>query len=386
MSPVLVMRVMSMGTGAIGAVALARLGGAEVKGTYSVFTAGASLAGALLSLGVAHQILRYIRGAVEPTSMRSTFLVSVGVLVAPVGLISLALGPFWFAASAWLVGGLLYVVPAQAAILVLAVRGVVRSSLLALLQPIATTTAVLLFYTLGWLDAAGAVLAAIVGYLVPAMVAVPWMPSTGRRPSIGEVIAGVHRRGLAWQPARLLLFACMRGDTLFVFYRFGVSEAGVYSVALTMSEMGLFLARAYAADSLHKAWTSSQSMVLGGALKVAAAIAAASALLLAIVGLPAIVFLFGADFVDAYGYLLLLLPGGIAFALVQVFVANANISGLRSELLIAVGFGACVMTSAMLLASSTFGVSGVAMGSSAGYLAMLIVMYHTMGGSTKYVD
>jgi O-antigen/teichoic acid export membrane protein len=363
-------------------ILVARIGGPEAKGAFSLFTAKASLCGAFLSLGIAFQIVRETRAAKRRLSVWYTFLTTAVLLTAAVTAVSAVahlVGAGSLAEA--LLAGYFYVLPTQAAIIALAFRGALVSNRGAVLQPLGGLGLIGVFLLLDVQLTSDMVIAvALAAYLAPLPYFASVMPRAGGAPSFRWTVRRIFGRGIRWQPSRLVQYAIMRGDLIVVGYAVGVEEAGVYSVALSLSELGLLLPRVLASDSLHAA-------VQGSAIRPARLarnnllLSAACALVLLAVSPFATPLLYGDEFGAVPRLLLLLIPGGIAYSVVQVGTMYANALGAVRQLTWVSLLGGVVFTVAIVPLVGLLDAQGAAIASSLAYVTMAVASLAWLRGA-----
>jgi O-antigen/teichoic acid export membrane protein len=157
----------------------------------------------------------------------------------------------------------------------------------------------------------------------------------------------------------------------------GVRAVGIYSVANQAAESMWLIAAATAtaitAPVVHASEQEAVALVKRSVVKSLLYTAAAAAVV-AIVAPFVIKAALGDDFSDASTPLLLLLPGAVAYAPVQVLVVYLSVRRGRAGLSLAAGITAMVVTLAAAVPLVTaFGASGAAAASTTGYACGAVV-------------
>ena len=162
---------------------------------------------------------------------------------------------------------------------------------------------------------------------------------------------------------------------LFVLERYeGLDAVGIYSLAMQAAEdiwlIPAAVAQAVTAPAVHEEEENTAARLVARAAGRGLLITAGAAAGLAVVGWFAIPLVFGDEFEDATGALLLLLPGAVAYAPVAVLVVYLSVRRGRPRLSLAVAVAAMVFTLVpALILIPAFGTNGAAGASSIGYVA-----------------
>ncbi len=230
-----------------------------------------------------------------------------------------------------------------------------------------------------WLDGGvrGAVLAWGLAHLLTAAFALAathelWLPLAAPRISEATSRAIVHL-GLVMGAVQVVNLFSYRVELYILRTYEGLSEVGVYSIAMQAAESMWLIAAAVAsavtAPAVHETEERAARLIAracGRGLLMTAGVAVP-------VGLAApflIPLIFGAGFSSAAIPLALLLPGVVAYAPVSILVVYLSIRRERPRLSLAVSVVAMLVTTALaLVLVPRYGASGAGLASTIGYLA-----------------
>jgi O-antigen/teichoic acid export membrane protein len=263
--------------------------------------------------------------------------------------------------------------------LLLASERVFLTTGIALLTAVAATAGLVFFVVALGLSVLGGALASLLGSLVGLGFLIGlWGPQ--RRALLPRwdrtYLSRALRFGVVVQIAALLFTLAGRLDLLVVYAIRGRSDAGQYSVALTLGVLVAYGAMAitYAAFPRLASLTDSDASVLTARVfRVGVAGATLTALVLVAVIPVAVVLLFGSAYRPAIVPSWLLLPGGIFFS-GQFVLARASAARGNPGLLIrSFGVSLVVMLTLDIVTVPGWGTTAAAMAASVGPLAGLIV-------------
>ena len=371
--------------GAVGGLLAARLLGPTGRGQLAVLvvlgTAGATAAAAGIHFWVAHEVAR--RGHAGPVTrvlgVHTVVIVCclpiVGLLAAPAITSLTGVGPAAIAACVALA------IAGALAFLVLAIPHGLRAmgivGLATILGGATYTCITAILLATGTDSVTLVVLGAVAGQLVVAAVALVY----GRR-ALGRIPDGdapVRYRGaLAFSiPAgagELVLLAMLRIDVVLVAAFLPVADAGLYAVAIALSEflwvipdgIALVVLPTSAADP---APTRSRRLI---ALTFGVTIA--SGLVLSIVARPLITTLFGASFAGAATVVPLLAVAAVAGGVWKVLGADVVAAGRTSPRLWSAAAGLVCMVAVDVVAIPPLGIRGAALGAALGYTVAALVL------------
>jgi len=148
-----------------------------------------------------------------------------------------------------------------------------------------------------------------------------------RRRNTRPFLAAAFRLGLRAYPVLLIPFLLIRSDILLVAFFRGAREAGIYSIAAQLIDLGLVLPSTIAALVLPSLTRSvDPASLIRRTFRPLLMILAGLSVLMAAGGSVGVRLLFGARYAEAYPALLLLLPGfvclGLEGLLAQYFAAR----------------------------------------------------------------
>lgn len=215
---------------------------------------------------------------------------------------------------------------------------------------------------------------------VSAIAALVWMWVIAR-PRFTGVVACTRaslRFGLEVYLANLLWTLLLRADTMLLGYLDGAMAVGIYSIAVLFAELIWYLGRALtiALSPRIAAATPRESMALTlRAARGSAWAALAASLGLLIVVRPAVLIVFGRDFLPAVGPFLLLLPGIVLGTLASPLSLYFTQQRGRPRINAVIsGIGLLVNVGLNLLWIPRHGASGAAAASSVAYSLVTLLL------------
>ncbi|KZX20168.1 lipopolysaccharide biosynthesis protein [Rathayibacter tanaceti] len=217
-----------------------------------------------------------------------------------------------------------------------------------------------------WSNFAGSVMTALIGSLLNrtrGAAPAPWRP--------------VLRGSVTFYGAQASDAAYQRLDQVIMLPLIGSHQAGLYSVAVTIGTLPVFLAHAIAApvfSDITRTAGVARVTVTGDALRSAFAVGVASALFLAAVSPWGVPFLFGSEFAEALPAVIVAIIGSI-FVVVTVSageVLSARNKGLR--LTLAQGAGLITCLALLFGFGPANGAIAAAIANASGILMALVVM------------
>ncbi|KRC87473.1 hypothetical protein ASE25_17235 [Terrabacter sp. Root85] len=377
------LRGVSLLTGLVSSVAIANLGGADVKGITSAFAATTILVFTLGNMDLAQQVIKVGReqGDLDATRRR---LLRLWPWYGGLSLVGVAVGfiahkPYvsWVA-----LGAFVYLVTASMGSAANALSGPAVVALGGLVQQLVLLVAALALWASGNLTSSMAPVVVITSFVapLPLYVRAARPVSTGVGAIPGPSLVALMKGGMRWQPARLAQNLLIRLDLLVVAAVLGASSAGVYSVGVALAGLAGIIPAQFSLNSFFEAAQGS-----GKSLRknIVAAVVAGSigGALLAAVGWPFISVAYGKEFEGSYGVLLAALPGVIAYGSVQVHTNQMRILGTARSVFIPsiLGLGSLVLALAILVPS--FGITGAALASSCGCGVAAVSTYLQLRGA-----
>lgn len=380
------LRVIAIVIGLVASIALARLGGPEVRGTASALMAANLLGFALINLDLAQQSLKVGRDrgtqdhAFARLRMSWILYLVVGV---PLGLVVLSVSEF----AGWVIlGSVSLTLSMHAGVIRNGMSGPVALAWSAIGQQSALGLGTAILHFLGLLTQHSVHMVVVSGYVVAFLIAWrPWrrpiaQPRTEPRVRLSKLV----RAGIPWQPLRLGQLVLNRLDTLFVFGSLGAASAGVYSVGLSLSALILVIPTQVSQNTLYLAAQNRTYSWRSSAIQ-AAVVAVACALPLVLVGRPALTFFYGAEYADAYLVLLLSLPGLVAMSVVQVVTNHLRLTGGWRRPTVAISVSAACMFVSLALLTPRWGVAGAAAASSIAAAVAAVALVIAAGSETRIV-
>lgn len=370
----------AMVLGVIAGVVIARAGGTAVKGEATAFAAATVLVGSIANLDLPQQALLIARRMSDNSAVMSILARSwmAYVLLA----IATVLAGLMFDESLVVItlGSLMYLIGGQLAIGANGVFSPVSSAISMVVQQAVMVVGATGLALAGRVDESTVRLLIVASFIAP----MPYLMARllQGRLSLAHPALPAIRMGLFWQPARVLQFALMRADVLVAYLLFSPATAGIYSVALSTAALVGIAPTQFANMVLHRGAKSRQlntSVELAGALVVATFFGIG----LASTGMWLIPFLYGDAFADAYTLMLLCLPGAIAFGGVQVLGNRERMSKSPWRLTVATSAGVVAMAGVIFLTRDWIGVNGIAIASSVGAVAALLLLITPARGRNR---
>jgi O-antigen/teichoic acid export membrane protein len=212
--------------------------------------------------------------------------------------------------------------------------------------------------------------AGILASVVGAMVGLGGTIAMLRRASIrlwprliGGYLAPAFRLGVALQVSNLLVLLTARLDLILVYRLSGATEAGGYSVALTIGALvgAVPIAVSYASFPRLASLDEEQGRALTvQVVRVGMAAAISAGALLAVASPVVIPFVFGSDYSSAIVPTLILVPGGILWSGQWLLCRAAAARGFPRPLLLSFGGSFLAMLAMDLLLIGPFGGKGAA--------------------------
>ena len=364
------LRIVALAIGILGSVVIARLGGAEVKGVASAFAASNALVFAFINFDIPFQALRRGRavgelGAVGPVLARAWALyVVVGSAIAIV-LLALTLPGTWL-----VIGAVAFLLGAQAAVAATGLHGPVVGAWGAAIQQAGILAGSLILAMADLLTVDSVLYVIVASYLAPMAYYAKYLMSDGGAlgPHGFRQLGHLVWSGLAWQVARIPQMLLQKVDTVVVFLALGSSVAGIYSVGLSLAMLCTIVPAQFASSGLHEA-TRGRSKNPARQSTLAAYSGVFAAAILAAAGAPAIEFMYGTEFVDAYPVMLACLGGACAFGIMQVQSNYIRILGAAHHLLLINSLGLVCMIGGFFLLIPALGAVGAGLSFSIGGIA-----------------
>lgn len=362
-----ILRVVSLVVGVLSSVILARLGGAEVKGVASAFAAANAVGFMLVNFDLPQQLLREIRTGADPNVAWPT-LVRAWVAYSVVGGVVLAIGLVAGAPLSWLIlGTLAFLIGSQAGVVSTGISGIVVSAVGAIAQQLALVLATVGFATFGLLNEETVRIGVVFSYLAPMAIYVTFLVRNGGAGRGGrpQGVVRLARAGIPWQLGRFAQILLQKADTLVVFTILGAAAAGTYSVALSTAMLCTIIPAQFASKML---FDSTQRRVanIGRATRAALLTGGATAAVMAFIGEPGIMLLYGQDFAAAYPALLACLVGAVAYGVIQVQGTMIRMTGQWYDLALTSGFGLIIMVASLWLTVQSLGLVGAGLSFSLG--------------------
>lgn len=371
--------------GAVGGLLAARLLGPTGRGQLAVLvvlgTAGATVAAAGIHFWVAREVAR--RGQARPVTrvvgVHAIVIVCclpvVGLLAAPAITALTGVGPAAIAACVALA------IAGALAFLVLAIPHGLRAMGIVGLATIlggatyACITAILL--ATGTDSVTLVVLGAVAGQVVVAAVALVYgRRALGRRTD--DEPPPRYRGALAFSvPAgagELVLLAMLRIDVVLVAAFLPVADAGLYAVAIALSEFLWVIPDGIALVVLPTSTVDPAATRSRRLIALTFGVTAACGVVLSIVAQPLITTLFGASFGGAAAAVPLLAVAAVAGGVWKVLGADIVAAGRTSPRLWSASVGLVCMVAVDVVAIPTLGIRGAALGAAFGYTVAAAVL------------
>jgi O-antigen/teichoic acid export membrane protein len=385
---VLSARVVSVLMTLLASVVIARSIGPRGQGIYAATTFIALIAIAVAGLGIpwSNQAFAGRRGYVARSLAANSY-----VFVLAAAAIAAVLGSVTFLAPrAWLpIPGdiaLLVVVWIPFGVAVDALAGltwglnrmVAWSRIFIVLGPLATLAALLIFSIVLHLGVKGAVLAWLVGQIAM-LIAGSWTLRRVLYPP-GAVDGKVLRESLPFGfrsvLSNLLGTLNLRFDFLLVLSFLGAAQLGIYAVAVMLTQLVLFLPSATAASLLPVFSSGEKERVVAltnGAVRANLTLSVIAGLVLALAA-PAVLWIFGHEYLSGLVTLLILLPGTVLYSIAHITTAYWQTYRRRPQInLYLAGMSLTIDVIAAIILVPRFGLPGAALAASLSYTASVIV-------------
>lgn len=361
------LRVLSLVVGVLSSVILARLGGAEVKGVASAFAAANAVGFMLVNFDVPQQLLREIRAGADADVAWPT-LVRAWAVYSAAGGVVLIVAFVTGAPLGWLiVGTLAFLIGSQAGVVSTGISGIVVSAVGAIAQQLALVAATVAFAAAGQLNEDSVRIGVVFSYLAPMVIYVTYLVRNGGagRGGRSRPVIRLARAGVPWQVGRFAQVLLQKADTLVLFSVSGAAAAGTYSVALSTAMLCTIVPAQFASKAL---FDSTQRRVndVGRATRAALLTGGATAVVMALIGEPGILLLYGDEFSAAYPALIACLVGAVAYGVIQVQGTMIRMLGSWRDLAVTSGLGLATMLGALALTVPSLGLVGAGISFSAG--------------------
>ncbi|MDC0304902.1 oligosaccharide flippase family protein [bacterium] len=186
-----------------------------------------------------------------------------------------------------------------------------------------------------------------------------------------SLLGSIARYGLGIFSTAMFLTSLYRVDIFLVNSLLSVSELGVYSVAVNLSELLLIVPVAMGVvlfPYLSSLKGSEQNMTVALTSRLSFLLGIGGSVLVVLIGYPFIKFVFGEQFLNAYNSTLLLLPGLIAMTMNLALNNYAAAIGKPLVGGVLFAFGASVNVVLNLIFLKEFGINGAAFFSSVSYI------------------
>lgn len=368
-------RILGVAIGLLQSIAIARLGGPELRGVVAVFIAASSLIYLAASFDLGQQVVQMCRrrddlGGVRPL-MRAAWLTYAAVAA----LVAVAFLPFSTAVSWLAVGGTAYLMGGQALLVVGALRGPRSTAWSAVSQQGVMLAGVLALAAAGMLDGSTVKVVVIVSFLAP----VPFLwtvtlprhrPALPWRTAVTDLLRAATQ-GFPWQLGRALQWGVMLIDTILVAYYLGDAAAGIYAVGFSLTVVPRLVGGQIAIDVTHRATVAREHSLDRDLVKaLLATIAAAAAV--AVLAPFIIGVLYGPEFADALPVYLVLTFSVVAQAVVQVSYQFTRVFGQPWPTVAYSVLGPALMLLASGWALASYGVVGMAWVSGAASVVMVV--------------
>ncbi|NQX10455.1 lipopolysaccharide biosynthesis protein [Microbacteriaceae bacterium VKM Ac-2855] len=228
-----------------------------------------------------------------------------------------------------------------------------------------------------WSNLAGSAVTAVVGWCInrtSGSTATPWRP--------------LFRGSLTFYGAQASDAAYQRLDQVIMLPLIGAHQAGLYSVAVTIGTLPVFLAHAVAAPvfaDVSEASEAGRMRAVGDALRSAFVVGIVAAVFLGIASYWGVPFLFGAEFAEALPAVYIAIIGSIflVVAVSGVEVLSAGNKGFRLTTAQVVGLIVCL--SVLLTFGPSGGAIAAAIANAGGIVVALIVMIFAIRPSVRHL-
>lgn len=363
------LRIIAMFLGLAASIAIARLGGAEVKGVYSAFAAGLSLAFLFVNFDLPQQALRAARAesaidAVLPW-MRRPWLafLAAGSVVSIIGLIFVeALVPYG-------IGLAIVTVSTQAGVVAMGTRGPVNYAVSAVVQQGVALALALMLGLAGYLTTASAVTVVLVSLAVPLIVLWKGAPiSVFSQSTLNLNVKRLLGGGAAWQTVRSLQTAMLKIDLLWVTFLMGPKMAGIYSVAVSTA-MLVNIVPQQISNQLLSDVLRRKSMEWRRPLLLGVLSGFGTALVLGLAAWPLLPLVYGTEFAASRVPMVVAMCGAVAYGGLQVVSNYVRNLGTRRDYLAFMAPGAVAMIGTLLISVPRAGLVGAAVSFAVGMSA-----------------
>lgn len=361
-----VMRVASMVLGLVASIAIARLGGAEAKGSYSAYAAALSMLFLALNCDLPQQALRMARtdGKVDDVLpwMRRAWIIYAPVC-ASVALMSYLLYPAGVALG---VGLWVVTVSTQSGVVAMGTRGPVNYALSSVVQQGVALASALIFGLSGLLDPSSVKLIVLLSLIAPLMVMWWRAPrSVFSKSTLTLEVLSTARAGFVWQLLRSLQTVMLKMDLLWVTAVLGVSQAGVYSVAISTAMLANIVPQ-QVSNQLMGDMLRRRAVDWRGAALQAVSLGVATAVPLGAISWIFIPVVYGPEFAGARWPTMVALCGSIAYGVMQVISNYVRTLGSRQDYFVFMLPGFVLMITCLLIFVPRLGVVGAAIAMAAG--------------------
>ena len=368
-------RLLAVAVGLLQSIAIARLGGPELRGVVAVFIAASSLIYLAASFDLGQQVVQMCRRRDDLAGVRPLMRTAWLTYAAVAALVAVVFLPIDTTVSWLAVGGVAYLMGGQALLVMGALRGPLTTAWSALSQQGVMLAGVLALAPAGRLDEFTVKLVVIASFLAPMVVL--WtlsLPRPTTRLAWRDVVTDLRHaatRGLPWQLGRALQWGVMLIDTILVAYYLGDAAAGVYAVGFSLTVVPRLVGGQIAIDVTHRATVAREHSLDRDLLKAlvwtTVAAAATAAVAPFIIGV-----LYGPAFDEALPVYLVLTIAVVAQALVQVSYQFTRVFGQPWPTVVYSALGPALMLLASGWALGSYGVVGMAWVSGAASVLMAV--------------
>ncbi|MBB1048172.1 lipopolysaccharide biosynthesis protein [Dietzia cercidiphylli] len=369
-----VIRFIAIGLGVLASVLMARLGGAETKGSFSSIVAAGNLLFAVINCELASEVVRH--GKKSGSQERSAYW------MAPYWVAYCVSGAVLFVLLHPLLPFLAYVVAAACAITVLNQAGVImngrygpmRFAVLVLVQQASVLLITIVLGLLGGLNEGTTVIIVVGSMLTGVALSIPTLFRVGESSQVARPKAYKSiLRGAHWVPNRVSQMALSRADLLVVYLIVGPAGAGIYSVGISFNILIEIAPSQYSWRAQYLA-ANGMAHSVPRMVRKALFLGLVCAGLVGLVGYPLIVLMYGREFEPSYPVLLASLVGAAALPPYQTFCNSIRITGSHRIPTATGALGVAVMLACIVPLTSLFGLVGAAVASSLGCFCALASM------------
>lgn len=381
------LRVVAILTGLVASIALARLGGPDVRGSASALMAANLLGFAVVNLDLAQQCLRL--GRTSGTQAQAFALIRIPwvlyiILGLPAGILILRFSEF----AGWVVlGSMMLTLSMQAGVIRNGMSGPVALAWSAIGQQSTLAVGTMALYIFGWLTREAVFSLVVLAYGVAFIVAYRpgKSPAVTGLPPVRVRTLSLVAAGLPWQPLRIGQLLLNRLDTLIVFAALGAGSAGVYSVGLSLAALVLIIPTQISHNTLFLASQNRNYSWRGDSAR-AGGIALACSLPLVVGGEWALELFYGSVYRGAYAVLVASLPGIVAMSVVQVVTNHLRLTGRWVGPVVSVLLGVIFMYGALLALIPMWGLVGAAAASSIGAVIAALALVVAASRETEVLS